>query len=451
MTERKAKADADSPFDCAQGNDKKGKDSYGNDEFTAGRSRYAEGVLIGPIGEGRLRVWMGRGGAGRWAAAAIVLCCFAGNVWAQQGPSTELPVVSAILEGNLLLKETPDEPQHKRAVVVLRPNSVSGTVVDTDGRAIRGAEVRLVGESTSGGSSAGGSQEGERRTTTASDGWFNFEGTVPGAFELEAGAPGFEVVHVAGTLRPGEILQLPPIVLKVASVSIVVEAVAESSTVELAEEQMHAEEKQRLIGVLPNFYVSYNPDAAPLNARQKFALAFKNASDPGNLFLVGTVAGVQQAWNSFPGYRQGAQGYGKRYGADLANLWVGTYMGGAILPSLFRQDPRYFYKGTGTARSRALYAISRVLICKGDNGRWQPNYSGVLGDLSAGAISNIYYAPTDRQGPLLTLENGLLGIAGDAMNNLFQEFVFSHFTTKGPGSGIATQGEAGRRKVKSGH
>ena len=240
--------------------------------------------------------------------------------------------------------------------------------------------------------------------------------------------PGFTSFEQNEILLPGRSLQLDPMVLRLATVNIEVNAVMPE---ELALEQLHTEEHQRLAGVLPNFFVSYNWTAPPLSARQKFALSTHNVADPGNLALVGTVAGVQQATNSFPGYGQGAAGYGKRFGADLGNLVVGTYMGGAVLPALFHQDPRYFYKGTGSVRSRALYAISRAVICRGDNGRDQPNFSGILGDLSSGAISNLYYPASDRQGARLTLENGFLGIAGDAMNSLVQEFVFNHVTTRG--------------------
>ena len=104
-------------------------------------------------------------------------------------------------------------------------------------------------------------------------------------------------------------------------------------------------------------------------------------------------------------------------------------MGGAVLPSLFRQDPRYFYKGTGSVPSRFWYAVTRTVVTRGDNGRSQPNYSTVLGDMSAGAISNLYYAPEDRKGAKITVVNGLLGIAGDAMNFVFQEFVLKKLTT----------------------
>jgi hypothetical protein len=221
------------------------------------------------------------------------------------------------------------------------------------------------------------------------------------------------------------------VVLKIAPVTDSVTVAA--SEKEVAEAELQLQEEQRLVGIVPNFFVSYQWQASHLNSRQKFSLAFKNASDPGNLLLVGTTAGVQQAMNAFPGYGQGAAGYGRRFGADLGNLVIGTFMGSAVLPSLFHRDPRYFYRGTGTAKSRLWYSATRAVVTRGDNGHSQPNWSGMLGDMSAGAISNLYYAPEDRSGLRLTLINGLLGIAGDAMNGIFQEFVLRRFTTNTKG------------------
>ena len=98
-------------------------------------------------------------------------------------------------------------------------------------------------------------------------------------------------------------------------------------------------------------------------------------------------------------------------------------IGDAILPSILHQDPRYFYKGTGSIRSRALYAISTAVICKGDNGHWQPNYSNLLGNLASAGISNLYYPSTNRNGAGLTIENWLIGTASGAIGALFQEFL----------------------------
>jgi hypothetical protein len=200
------------------------------------------------------------------------------------------------------------------------------------------------------------------------------------------------------------------------------------SQVEVAQQQVEDEEKQRVLGFIPNFYVSYDPHPAPLTSKQKFGLAWKTTIDPVSFALIGVIAGIQQSQNQFSGYGQGAEGYGKRYGASYANFVSGTFIGGAILPSILKQDPRYFYKGTGSKRSRILYAIATSVICKGDNGRWQPNYSSIGGNLAAGAISNLYYPEKDRDGVGLTFEGGAIGIGATAGANLIEEFLIRKLT-----------------------
>jgi hypothetical protein len=201
---------------------------------------------------------------------------------------------------------------------------------------------------------------------------------------------------------------------------------------QVAEAQLKDEEKQRVLGVIPNFYVTYDPHPLPLDPKQKFELAWKTTVDPVNFAIVGGIAGVQQALNTFSGYGQGAQGYAKRYGASFADGAIGTFIGSAILPSLLKQDPRYFYKGVGSKRSRILYAIANSVICKGDNGRWQANYSNVLGNLAAGGISNLYYPSNDRNGLGLTFENTAIGIGATAGANLVEEFLMRKLTPRLP-------------------
>jgi hypothetical protein len=202
--------------------------------------------------------------------------------------------------------------------------------------------------------------------------------------------------------------------------------------VEVAQEQMKVEEKQRALGVVPNFYVSYLPNAAPLNARQKFELAWKTAVDPVSFGLIAAIAGGEQAQNAYPGYGQGAQGYGKRFGAAYADFVAGTFLGGAILPAILKQDPRYFYKGTGSTKSRLLYSLGSAVVCKGDNGRWQANYSNIIGSFAAGGISNLYYPPSDRHGAQLTFENGLIAIGATGAANLLQEFLIPKLSRNVP-------------------
>jgi hypothetical protein len=201
---------------------------------------------------------------------------------------------------------------------------------------------------------------------------------------------------------------------------------------QVAEDEIKVEEKQRLLGVFPNFYVSYIPNAVPLTKKQKFELAWKVTVDPVSFAVTGVVAGIEQADDAYNGYGQGVQGYAKRYGAAYADLVSGTFIGGAILPSLLHQDPRYFYKGTGSPESRFWYAVANSVICKGDNGHWQPNYSFIIGGLAAGGISNLYYPAQNRNGAALTFENALIGIGGGALSNIVQEFFLKRLTPHTP-------------------
>ena len=180
---------------------------------------------------------------------------------------------------------------------------------------------------------------------------------------------------------------------------------------------------------IPNFFVTYDPNAVALNVRQKFELSWKSRLDPAQFGVVAIVAGIQQARGDYSGFGDGAGGYAKRYAAAYATSLTRSAISQVALPSLFKQDPRYFYKGTGSTRSRIGYAISRTVVRKGDNGRWQPNYSGILGSLASGAISNLYYPSEDRRGVSLTLENTAIGLAGGAAGHLAQEFLFKKLTS----------------------
>jgi hypothetical protein len=307
-------------------------------------------------------------------------------------------------------------PSVQPPAVAQPPASISGTVVDPSGAAVARARVSLTREDSS----------AKQETLTGDDGQFSFAGIAPGAFQLTITAEDFATQSVSGTLHPGENYAAPRIALVLATEETEVKVVV--PTVEIAEEQLKVEEKQRVLGVVPNYYVTYLPDAAPLDAKQKFKLALKTTVDPVTFLLTGAIAGAQQANDSFKGYGQGGQGYAKRYGADYADAVTSTFIGGAILPSILKQDPRYFYKGTGSTRSRLMYAIANAVICKGDNGRWQANYSNILGSLAAGGLSNLYYPPEDRNGPALTFENAALGIGASAAANILQEFVIRKLT-----------------------
>jgi len=354
-----------------------------------------------------------------WLCLSILLCVKPSLAQTQQPavvPGVESSAPNGTGNGIPAGEQSPDPRS---------AGTISGTVVDQKGTAVAGARVKLTREGSS------PSQE----LLTGDDGQFSFANVVPGSFQLTLTASGFATQTSSGTLHSGEVYTVPQITLAVATA--VTEVRVELSPIELAQEQLKDQEKQRVLGFIPNFYVSYIPNAAPLSPKQKFELAWKTSVDPITFAVTGAVAGIQQAENDFSGYGQGAQGYAKRYGASYADLVTNTFIGGAILPSLLKQDPRYFYKGSGSIRSRTLYAIANAVICKGDNGHWQANYSAILGSFAAGGISNLYYPANDR-GAGLTFENALIGIGASAAANILQEFVLRKLTPNLPNPAPAT-------------
>jgi Carboxypeptidase regulatory-like domain len=299
--------------------------------------------------------------------------------------------------------------------------SIHGVVESADETAYEGARVEL--------SRPGNATVATQQTD--SGGAFNFANLPAGSFKITVSAAGFVTQETRGDLLAGQAYDAHTIVLPMAAATNSVHVSAESLE-EIAETQLNLEEQQRVLGVLPNYYVSYDPTALPLRTRQKFELAWRTSIDPVTWAMTGAVAGIEQANHTFKGYGQGAEGYGKRFGANYADGFDSDLIGGAILPSLFKQDPRYFYKGTGSVRSRVLYAIAAAVICRGDNGHRQFNYSGFLGGLAASGISNLYYPAGDRSGIEVTLENSAIGTAEGAVQNLIQEFVIRRLTPHVP-------------------
>jgi CheY-specific phosphatase CheX len=350
----------------------------------------------------------------RWAWFSLILLICSSPGLAQGERSPRL-VVENNLPDSGTLGGAIEEPQEELKV----SGTVSGRVVSQDGVALAGVNVKLAME----GQSVG------QEVLTSANGQFMFTNVVPGSFQLTISSEGFSAHTSTGVLHSGENLVVPQISMVLATN--VTKVRVELSPIEIAQEQMNDEMKQRVLGVIPNFYVTYIPDAAPLTPKQKYHLAARLNIDPAYIVTAAGVAGVQQARNEFSGYGQGAQGYAKRFGATFGDFTMSNLLGNAVLPSLFKQDPRYFYKGAGTTKSRVLYALANAVICKGDNGNWQANYSGILGSLAAGGISNLYYPASDR-GAALIFENTAIGIGGTAILNLMKEFVLTKITTNVP-------------------
>jgi Carboxypeptidase regulatory-like domain len=295
--------------------------------------------------------------------------------------------------------------------------NIMGTVTAVNGSIVPGASVVVEGATPN-----------DRRTAVADDkGFFEIDGLTPGSpYHVSVSAEGFEDWNSpAITVSPGQYLIVKDCKLKVAEVKTTV-TVGAASSVELATEQLKVEETQRVFGIIPNFYVVYDKNAAPLTAKMKFQLALRTSVDPITFIGVGIIAGVDQATDR-PEYVQGAKGFGQRLGASYADGFSDILIGGAILPALLHQDPRYYYQGTGTTKSRALHAISRAFVCKGDNGRMQPNYSTIGGDLASSALTMTYYPDSDRNASTV-YESFLIGTAERMAANLAQEFIFQKLT-----------------------
>ena len=296
-----------------------------------------------------------------------------------------------------------DAPQPQRG-------SIRGVVTDVDDALIPGATVTIDGPA--------GSQH--RTLMTDERGSFELEDLDPTvAYKITVSAKGFaDWTSPAVVLTPGQALEMTDIKLKI---SVVETTVVALTTEQLATEQVKVELKQRVLGFVPNFFVVYDKHAVPLTTKLKYELAFRAATDivsiAGDVFL----AGVDQAADT-PHYQEGAKGFGQRFGAAYADSFSNVILGGAVLPSLLHQDPRYYYQGTGSGKSRALHAISYAILCKGDNGHTQINYSGIGGNLIAGSLTNLYY-PSSNRGPGLVFSTTLINAGGRVTNALVGEFL----------------------------
>ena len=355
------------------------------------------------------------------ALASLALSTFAilqrSTAHAQE--SSTATVHSSILPNAPQPAQATSQAGEKRSLQTGTAN-ISGTVLDTNRDVVQGAKVTLTGQAGS----------DVRTVESGSDGQFAFAGLPPGVYRITVTARGMNgFVSAQIPLRASEVRLLPAITLSVSGGSTSVTVSGNKQV--LAQEQVQIAIQQRVVGVIPNFYSTYDWNAPPMGTKQKFQLSFRSIIDPVSFLIVAGIAGAEQYQNIFPAYGGGIEGYGKRYGAALANHVSSNLLGRAVYPSIFHQDPRYFYKGRGSIRSRALYAMSAAVMARDDDGRWKPNYSNVLGNFSAGAISNLYYPASDR-GASLVLLNGLADTGADAAANLIREFLLKGITTHVP-------------------
>jgi hypothetical protein len=183
-----------------------------------------------------------------------------------------------------------------------------------------------------------------------------------------------------------------------------------------------AKKDDRMFYVMPNYLtVEGQAQVKPISWKEKFAIAAKGSFDPYEFTVVGIVAGIRQAENSSPAFGQGAEGYGKRYGAAFADQVDGNVMVGGVFPTILKIDPRYFQLGTGSVLHRFGYAISRIFIARTDAGRSMFNIPEFAGNATAIAISNVYYPAADRSASSSLSDWGTqMGL--DAFGNELKEF-----------------------------
>ena len=296
--------------------------------------------------------------------------------------------------------------------------TITGFAADTDDAAIPGALV-----------TAQGPEAADVHTRAADEtGNFRLPGLKPMVpYKITITEKGFAAFVIPElTLSPGQVYEVPGVRMTPE----VVTSVDAMTADELATVEVHMEEQQRVLGIIPNFYVVYDTtNAVPLSASLKFKLMAKAGLDPVNFAAAIFLGTINQAADT-PDYRQGWRGYGQRVGAVYADGLTDILFGGAVFPALFHQDPRYFYQGTGTKKSRFWHAVSAPFICRGDNGKQQFNFSSIGGDLASGAMSNLYY-PDSNRGVGLVFSTAGVTTGGRILNALAQEFLLSKFTTRG--------------------
>lgn len=307
--------------------------------------------------------------------------------------------------------------QDASAPATAEPAHLIGTVLDANGDTLSGATVVLQATAP----------KEPRKIVSDENGFFEFKQVDPGNYRVTIAAPDFaDWASPEFALNPGQYMILSESKLHLTEVTTSVNVTLTPE--EIATEQIKIEETQRVFGIIPNFYVVYEPNPVAMTTKLKFQLALKTSTDLFTVGGVGVLALIDQAGGT-PDYAGGIRGYAERFGAGAADGLSDIMIGGAILPSLLHQDPRYYYQGTGSEASRLRHALSSPFVCRGDNGKKQINFSSMGGDLASAGLSNLYYPPSNR-GAGLVFENFALTSAERMLSTVLQEFVLGNLTHK---------------------
>lgn len=181
------------------------------------------------------------------------------------------------------------------------------------------------------------------------------------------------------------------------------------------------QESKRILWIIPNYRTSPTlKNYEPLTTGEKFKIASEDAFDRGTVGLALLFGGEGQLTNSNRSFGQGAAGFGRYFGASYGDFVIGDYMTEAVFPTLLRQDPRYFRRGTGSGWSRLGYAMGRIVWTHRDSGGTQFNFSEVLGNSAAVAISTSYYANKRTASDAISGLGVQLGV--DMAANVLKEF-----------------------------
>lgn len=297
---------------------------------------------------------------------------------------------------------------------------IQGKVTDSSGAPIYGALVIVKGAN------------GNQYTTVTDDkGLFRISSLAVGSYSVKISASDFSdwiAPKVAASATPE-----PPLMISLQIAPQVTEVTVGVPPDEVAAEQLNHQLKQRTLAVIPNYFVSYESQPSPLSPKQKFHLSLKLLLDPATFAAAGITAGIQQGKNSYWEWGQGAEGYAKRFGAAYGTAVHNLVITSVVADSVLHQDPRYFYSGRGTNAQRAWYAVASAFRTRGDNGKWQPPYAGLIGSVASAEISNTYYPGSRTQYSLLgrSLMFHFVGLVGV---NLAQEFLLKKVTSHKPES-----------------